>query len=262
MAVANLRRRNLALSFGVLAILAGTVVMLGLVARRARRLGRQQVEFVAGVSHELRTPVTAIDLAAQNLENGGAMDAERARRYGQTIRLEGRRLTQTVERVLQFASLEAGHVATAHAPLDLAALVDECVADTRRDHPSATVVAETTPDLPAVMGDVAALRTCIGNLLGNAAKVPAAPGDRPDRHLDPGSGLAAARRPRGRGHGARHRPARLASCVRAVLPRVPGHDATDCGQRAGPPSRPSIRRGSWRPCRRRTAAGPAHGLHD
>jgi signal transduction histidine kinase len=54
--VAAVRRRNLAVSGGVLALLLASAVLIVVSAQRARRLADRQVEFVAGVSHELRTP--------------------------------------------------------------------------------------------------------------------------------------------------------------------------------------------------------------
>ena len=59
-AVAGARKRNLALSFGVLMLLTVSIGLLTASSRRAQRLARLQMEFVAGVSHELRTPVAVI----------------------------------------------------------------------------------------------------------------------------------------------------------------------------------------------------------
>ena len=59
-AVGTIRRRNLAISSGILLLLTFAVVMLTATSRRAERLAQQQMEFVAGVSHELRTPVAVV----------------------------------------------------------------------------------------------------------------------------------------------------------------------------------------------------------
>src|SRR5262249_38693671 len=59
-AVTNVRRRNLFISFGILLLLAASMVMIFISTRRAQRLAKQQMEFVAGVSHELRTPLAVI----------------------------------------------------------------------------------------------------------------------------------------------------------------------------------------------------------
>ena len=56
-AVANARRRNLAISFSILVLLGGSVISFVIFTRRAHRLAQQQVEFVAAATHELRTPI-------------------------------------------------------------------------------------------------------------------------------------------------------------------------------------------------------------
>ena len=98
-AVANARRRNLWLSFGILGVLAASTFLVMLNARRSEKLAAQQMDFVATVSHELRTPVAVIRSAAQNLSAGVVNDAEQAKRYGDLIDVEGRRLTDMVEQV-------------------------------------------------------------------------------------------------------------------------------------------------------------------
>ena len=74
--VAAARRRNLAVSAGILALLAGSVVLIVVSAQRARRLADRQLEFVAGVSHELRTPVAVICSAGENLADGVVEDRD------------------------------------------------------------------------------------------------------------------------------------------------------------------------------------------
>ena len=101
-AVASWRRRNLAISFGLLAVLAGTMVLLFSVARRAERLAKLQMEFVAGVSHELCTPLAVINSAAENIVDGVVEGQEQVREYGTMIREQGRRLERLVDEVLLF----------------------------------------------------------------------------------------------------------------------------------------------------------------
>ena len=55
--VTSQRRRNLAISSSVLGLLGASMGLLVLATRRAQRLAKQQMEFVAAVSHELRTPL-------------------------------------------------------------------------------------------------------------------------------------------------------------------------------------------------------------
>ena len=175
-AVSRLRNRNLALSLGILALLGVAVATIAANARRAERLGQQQVEFVASVSHEMRTPVAAIDVAARNLEDGVVSDPARVRQYGGVIRTEARRLGETVERVLQVAALDAGRGPAALVPVDLRACVDEVVARARREHPRASVELEHDGSDAHVLADAAMLRSCVENLVGNALKYGGAPG--------------------------------------------------------------------------------------
>jgi signal transduction histidine kinase len=62
--------RNLAVGFGVLLLLGGSVALTSASARKERLLAARQLEFVASVSHELRTPLAVIRSAGENLADG------------------------------------------------------------------------------------------------------------------------------------------------------------------------------------------------
>ncbi len=191
-AVAASRRRNLALSGSVLAVLGGAVALFAVSARRAQALARQQIEFVAAVSHELRTPVAVISSAAANLADGVVGDPARVKRYGETIQTEARRLGDTVERVLQLAGLDAGR-ALPTVPLAVAAIVHGAVQQSALDAARAgiDVQVDVAPDAPLVAGDLGALQSAVQNLVGNAVKY--AGSDRFVRVRAAGSGAAGAR---------------------------------------------------------------------
>lgn len=178
-AVANVRRRNMFVSSGILLLMGVAVGLIALTARRAQRLAHQQIEFVAGVSHELRTPVAAIHLAAQNLADGKVGDPARIQRYGAAIQLESQRLRETVERVLQFASTSAGQGLGPRQLLDIRALVEEAVEAARTDHAGATLAVTGSAGPWHVAADPAALRTCVQNVLSNAIKYGG-----PDPHVE------------------------------------------------------------------------------
>ena len=170
-AVSRARRQNLAISFGILLLLTVSVALLAATSRRAQRLARQQMEFVAGVSHELRTPVAVIRSAAENLSQG-VVAGERVKRYGQLLETEAKRLGEMVERVLQFAGIESGLGVASRLPLAPAEIIESAVASARSilDDDSVTFHREIASDLPAVVGDAAALRSAIQNLIANAVK--------------------------------------------------------------------------------------------
>lgn len=171
-AVFGARAQNLALSFGVLIVLTVTIGLLTVTSRRSQRLARQQMEFVAGVSHELRTPVAVIKSAAENLSQGVVGNADRVKRYGQMIEGEARRLGEMVERVLQYAGIESGLGYGARSPLSALEIVDSAI-DSALPllGPETVTVERDIPDsLPSVVGDAAALRSAVQNLVANAVK--------------------------------------------------------------------------------------------
>jgi signal transduction histidine kinase len=168
-AVAGMRQRNLLVSFGILLLMGVSIGLLSLSSRRAQRLARQQMEFVAGVSHELRTPVAVIRSAADNLSHGVVGDPDRVRRYGDTIQAEARRLGEMLERVLHFAGIESGR-AGSRAPVDVAAIIDEAIDAVTAADEGLLVDRQIGESVPPVLGDAAALRSAIQNLVVNAAK--------------------------------------------------------------------------------------------
>src|SRR5207244_5454254 len=88
------RRREIAVTSLILILLGAVAITLAIAARRAERLRRQQLEFVAGITHELNTPLAALGAAGQNLVDGIAGDTTR---YGEAIVKETRRLIDLVD---------------------------------------------------------------------------------------------------------------------------------------------------------------------
>src|SRR4051812_26085439 len=171
-AVGQVRRRNLAISFGVLLLLSVSVGMLTLTSRRAERLARQQMEFVAGVSHELRTPVAVIKSPAENLPQSRVRSVDRVKRYRNKIEGEARRLAEMVERVLQYAAIESGlgmSSRTTLAPEDIIqGAIDSSMPMLTPDN--VQIHRDIALNLPPVVGDANALRSAVQNLIANAVK--------------------------------------------------------------------------------------------
>ena len=258
--VARVRRRNLGVGLGVLALLGATAVLLATGAQRARRLAQQQMEFVAGVTHELNTPLAAIRSAGQNLADGIVTDPAQVRRYGGLIEKEGGRLTALVAQVLDFAGIESGSRAYATEPVSVARLVDEVLRDHRLalEQAGMTVERDLAPDLPDVRGDAGALRRVLDNLVANAVKFAAG-----GRWL---AVRAEARRGRGRGGPAGRgprpgHPARRARAgLRALLPRPRGGAERDTRQRPRAQPRPARGPRARRPGPRGGARGRGAAL--
>jgi signal transduction histidine kinase len=171
-AVASWRRRNLAISLGLLAILAASMSVIFSGARRSRALARMQMEFVAGVSHELCTPLAVINTAAENLADGVVENAGQMQEYGGLIRGQGRRLERLVDEVLLFTAGRFGLSGYDLEPVEVAPIVTQSLATSEANLRDGgfTVAKEIADKLPLIVADPSAAITCIENVVSNAIK--------------------------------------------------------------------------------------------
>ena len=65
-------------------------------------------DFVSNVSHELRTPLSLISMFAETLEMGRVKTEDKKQEYYSIIHSETNRLTNIVNKVLNFSRMEAG----------------------------------------------------------------------------------------------------------------------------------------------------------
>lgn len=87
-------------------------------------------EFLASMSHELRTPMHGIlsftDLGLKRLDT---LSQEKLRDYLENIRISGNRLLVLLNDLLDLSRLEAGKMRLDMTPVNLAELVDACLAE-------------------------------------------------------------------------------------------------------------------------------------
>ena len=166
------RRQSLAFSIGALLLLLGSGVLLVLSTHRARRLARQQMEFVAGVSHELRTPLTVIQATSYNLAQGKLNDWQRVRQYGDAIQKEVRRLTTQVEQMLSFAGIESGRKLFDPRPVNVADAITRALAEytPALEAEGWQIERKVDADLPPATADAQGLEIALKNLIQNALK--------------------------------------------------------------------------------------------
>jgi signal transduction histidine kinase len=171
-AVASWRRRNLAISLGLLAILAGSMALIFSGARRSKALSKMQMEFVAGVSHELCTPLAVINTAAENLADGIVENSEQMQEYGGLIRAQGRRLGRLVDEVLLYTAGRFGLSGYDLEPAEVAPILAQSLSTSENNLRDAgfTVAKEFDDELPLILADPSAAITCIENLVSNAMK--------------------------------------------------------------------------------------------
>ena len=173
---ARMRRRRI-LSLGhVMGILILSLLIIAIVARRAERLRRQQLEFVAGLTHELNTPLAALQAAGQNLADGLVHDDAQVARYGTMVAKESRRLGDLVAQVLDYSGLQS-RKQLAREPVDIANVLANAIDATRwlAEEKHIDVQTSIAPDLPPVNGNAEALTRAVQNLVANAIRHGVAP---------------------------------------------------------------------------------------
>jgi signal transduction histidine kinase len=165
--------------------------------REAESATRARSAFLAAMSHELKTPMNAVFGSARLLLET-TLTAQQHEHVATTL-AAGEAMLTIVEDAIDYAALEGGALALAHAPFDLAALVDAAVQiDAGRAHEKGLdLAALIDPALPAlVVGDAARVRLIVRKLLSNAITF-----------TDTGSVLVRARSRRGRGASSSRTPA-------------------------------------------------------
>ena len=184
------RARNLATGLGVLLLLGGAMALVVVSTRRAAQLAGMKMEFIAGITHELRTPLSVICSVGENLADGVVGAGEQARRYGELIRDQGRRLTAMVEQTLQFASMESRIRSFRLVAMNPSRAVEAAVDQARPmiDQAGFSLERDEQPGLPPVRADEKAVQQILANLLSNAVK-----------YGEPGRWVQVATRQTGRG---------------------------------------------------------------
>ncbi|TAM84743.1 MAG: HAMP domain-containing histidine kinase [Acidobacteria bacterium] len=170
--VARTRRRNLALGFGVLFLLAVSMGSLVMTTQRARELARREMEFVAGVSHEFRTPLASIQSAGFNLSSGVVHEAGRVKEYGALVRNEARRLTDLIEQVMSYAGIQSGARHYELVPTEVPAIVERAMAEFAPVLSDAgwQVERKLEDNLPPVFVETSSVESAVKNLFANAIK--------------------------------------------------------------------------------------------
>ncbi|MFZ5547124.1 MAG: response regulator [Pseudomonadota bacterium] len=138
---------------------------------RLAEANRRKDEFLAMLSHELRNPLAPIRNAIEVIRRFGPQDAKLVWATDITER-QIRQLTRLVDELLDVARISQGKIVLRRAPLDLAALVEQCV-ETQRPQIAARkqlLTQSMPPGAAWVRGDSDRLQQVVNNLLNNAIK--------------------------------------------------------------------------------------------
>lgn len=160
------------------------VVILGLLfviwnIRKEMKLAELKSEFVSNVSHEIRTPLALISMYSETLLLKRVKTEEKQLEYLNTIQQESVRLTDIVNRILNFSRLEKNRVKYRFERIDLALMIPQ-IMESLKAHLDASRVdchfsSELEKAIISVDGEV--LKTMLVNLIDNAIKY-GAPSDK------------------------------------------------------------------------------------
>lgn len=168
-------RRLMPMLIGIpffLLLIAGVVLNTIFLVREVRRNERHD-SFINAVTHELKTPIASIRLYLETLERRELSEEQRQEFYGVMLE-DSDRLLATVEQVLKAGEVGQRSRKAARLPVDVSALVTECVQRMRTLHhlnEESLSLEQAQEGLPLVVrGDQEELRVVVMNLLGNAVK--------------------------------------------------------------------------------------------
>ncbi|HEY7615604.1 MAG TPA: HAMP domain-containing sensor histidine kinase, partial [Terriglobales bacterium] len=164
--------KNLIIGGVVLLLLAANMALIAVASYRANKFAQLQMEFVASVSHELRTPLAAIFSAGENIKDGFVEGKPNLMYYGSIITGQARQLIDLVDRILLFSSTRGGKNQYVFRPHQVSEILQTVRKNTAAlvEGAGVTVEQQVQPGLPPVTGDLAALSSCLQNLVTNAVK--------------------------------------------------------------------------------------------
>jgi len=142
-----------------------------LATMRERLEGKQYVEqYVHALTHELKSPLAAIRGSAELVESGGeGMPAGDRARFIATIRSQGERMAEMIDKLLALAAVEHRQRIDSPQPVELQALAEGAAEHLAPKLLSRGLSVRVTGSAGIVQGDPFLLRQALVNLMDNAA---------------------------------------------------------------------------------------------
>jgi len=141
---------------------------------RLMEMAKHKLDFLAKVSHEVRTPLNSIIGFAELMlhERFGPIGNARYKGYAEDIHQSGLYALSLLNDLLDISKIEAGKFELDFTSVDVAEVVEACVASLQPLAKRTRIVLRTSfaDDLPVVVADPRRLRQIMLNLLTNAIK--------------------------------------------------------------------------------------------
>ncbi len=151
----------------------GALVFIVLSIYKQKKISEIKNDFVNNMTHELKTPLSTISVAAEMLMNETKSESnKRQNKYSKVIFDENQRMRKLVDKVLNIATLERGHLIIDREELDIHKTIYDLVETFCFEACSNKVNIQYKLEAsnPILMADKLHLRNIINNLVDNAVK--------------------------------------------------------------------------------------------
>lgn len=160
---------SMILTLVIVMIFALTLIVI----YRQKRLSEIKNDFVNNMTHELKTPISTISLASQMLNDRSIpLEKKNTENISRIIQTESKRLGYQVEKVLQMAVFDQGHLVLKKTEVDMHDLISTVVQNFKLQLESNKGQLECSLNADDVMvyGDRVHLTNVVSNLFDNAVK--------------------------------------------------------------------------------------------
>ncbi|RME77085.1 MAG: sensor histidine kinase [Planctomycetota bacterium] len=171
--LSNLRVKNYIFAITVAVVLMGLGTLgISYYLFREIQLAQMKSDFVSNVTHELKTPLTSIRMFVETILMGRVKDRQEELECLQIIEKETKRLTQLIEKILEFSSLENKIKQFQFTRCHLDQIIEESIQLFKKQIGNLPCHIEwnTIQKVQAVRGDRESLKEVLLNLFANAFK--------------------------------------------------------------------------------------------
>lgn len=170
--VAERTQYNLTAAFILIALLIFGFTLVVRNLKREIQLTQTKSDFVSNVSHELRTPLSLISMFAETLMLDRVPSWEKRKEYEEIIFKETNRLTNIVNKILNFSQIEANRRVYHPSEIQINSIMDELLHDYKYhlERNGFTYEFWRAEHIPTIWVDKEALYEALVNLVDNAIK--------------------------------------------------------------------------------------------
>jgi two-component system, OmpR family, phosphate regulon sensor histidine kinase PhoR len=164
---------DLLLSLLFTAIILGSFAYTISVILQQKKLSEMKTDFINNMTHEFKTPIATISLASDSITNPSVIgNPDKIKRFANIIKQENKRMHGQVEKVLQMALVERGHIKLNFTEVDINQVIEQAVSNMalQVERKEGTISAQLDAEKYRIEGDLNHISNVINNLLDNANK--------------------------------------------------------------------------------------------